>query len=106
MLKVIHTYVNKCYRKKVEEYNRIQNWKKNIEKDRKKRKLEKEEENHKWVNYSQDYIVKCNHAVGETKCALCDRPIPKEKVFRIAQKRNDISMVSSRDASSLVVEKV
>ena len=97
---------SKCYRKKVEEYNRIQNWKKNIEKDRKKRKLEKEEENHKWVNYSQDYIVKCNHAVGQTKCALCDRPIPKEKVFRIAQKRNDISMVSSRDASSLVVEKV
>ena len=97
---------SKCYRKKVEEYNRIQNWKKNIEKDRKKRKLEKEEENHKWVNYSQDYIVKCNHAVGQTKCALCDRPIPKEKVFRITQKRNDISMVSSRDASSLVVEKV
>ena len=41
-----------------------------------------------------------------TKCALCDRPIPKEKVFRIEQKRNDISMVSSRDGSSLMVEKV
>ena len=97
---------NKFYRKKVDEYNRIQNWKKNVEKDKKYKKLEREEENHKWMNYSQDYIIKCNHGITEAKCSLCDRPMLKEKIFRISQRSNDISSVSSKDATSLVVEKV
>ena len=32
---------NKFYRKKIDEYNRVQNWKKNVEKDKKYKKLER-----------------------------------------------------------------
>ena len=98
--------INKYRQKKIDAINKLQTWKKNFENDKKYKKIEKEEENHKWFNYSQDYIAKCIHGNDLTKCSLCNQPLPKEKLMRYGQKSTDISFVSSKEASSQIVEKV
>ena len=92
--------------RKIEEINKLQIWKKNFENEKKNKKLEKEEENHKWFNYSQDYIAKCVHGNEVNKCTLCNQAFPKEKLIKYAPKSTDISVVSSKEASSLITERV
>ena len=92
--------------KKINEINKLQTWKKDFEIDRKNKKREKEEETHKWYNYSQDYIYKCIHGNEVAKCCLCNQPTLKEKWIRYIPKSTDISALSSKEASSQMVEKV
>ena len=91
--------------RKIDEINKLQTWKKDFENVKKNKKLEKEEENHKWYNYSQDYIAKCIHGNDVTKCSFCNQAFPKEKLIKYAAKSTDVSVVSSK-ASSQIVEKV
>ena len=91
--------------RKIDEINKLQTWKKDFENVKKNKKLEKEEENHKWYNYSQDYIAKCIHGNDVTKCSFCNQAFPKEKLIKYAAKSTDVSVVSSK-ASSQIIEKV
>lgn len=91
--------------RKIDEINKLQTWKKDFENVKKNKKLEKEEENHKWYNYSQDYIAKCIHGNDVTKCSFCNQAFPKEKLIKYAAKSTDVSAVSSK-ASSQIIEKV
>ena len=97
---------NKCRQKKINAINKLQTWKNDFEIEKKNRKREKEEENHKWYNYSQDYIAKCIHGNDVTKCCLCDQAIPKEKMIKYGGKSTDVSIVSSKEATSQYSEKV
>ena len=91
--------------RKIDEINKLQTWKKDFENVKKNKKLEKEEESHKWYNYSQDYIAKCIHGNDVTKCSFCNQAFPKEKLIKYAAKSTDVSVVSSK-ASSQIIEKV
>ena len=97
---------SKNRQKKINAINKLQTWKKDFENVKKKKKIEKEEENHKWFNYSQDYISKCIHGNDLTKCSLCNQVIPKEKIIKYMAKSTDVSVVSSKEASSQFIEKV
>ena len=97
---------NKYRENKINNINKLQTWKKNFENDKKNKKIEKEEENHKWYNYSQDYISKCIHGNIVTKCSLCNQAFPKEKLIKYAAKSTDVSVISSKEASSQIIEKV
>ena len=97
---------SKYQQKKINAINKLQTWKKDFEIVKKKKKIEKEEENHKWLNYSQDYISKCIHENDITKCTLCNQVIPKEKIIKYIAKSTDASVVSSKEASSQFIEKV
>jgi len=97
---------NKYRENKINNINKLQTWKKNFENDKKNKKIEKEEENHKWHNYSQDYISKCIHGNIVTKCSLCNQAFPKEKLIKYAAKSTDVSVISSKEASSQMIEKV
>lgn len=96
----------KYRQRKIDEINKLQTWKKNFENEKKNKKLEREEENHKWYNYSQDYIAKCIHGNDVTKCTLCNQAFPKEKLLKFAARSTDASVVSSKEASSQIIEKV
>ena len=97
---------NKYRENKINNINKLQTWKKNFESDKKHKKIEKEEENHKWYNYSQDFISKCIHGNEVTKCSMCNQAFPKEKLIKYAPKSTDVSVISSKEASSQIIEKV
>ena len=97
---------SKIDKKKINEINKLQTWKKDFETDRKNKKREKEEEVHKWYNYSQDYIYSCCHGNEVAKCCLCNQSLPKEKWIKYIPRSSDTSVVSSKEVSSQMIEKV
>ena len=85
----------------------MQTWKKDFDIDRKNKKREKEEEIHKWYNYSQDYIYSCIHGNEVAKCCLCNQSLPREKWIKYIPRSTDASVLSSKEAaSSQIIEKV
>ena len=93
--------------KRINEINKLQTWKKDFEIDRKNKKREKEEEMHKWYNYSQDYIYSCIHGNDVAKCCLCNQSLPREKWIKYIPRSTDVSVISSKEAaSSQNIEKV
>ena len=45
-------------------------------------KKEKEKEDNKWKNYAEEYSVKCKHGLDITRCAICNKVFPKEKLIK------------------------
>ena len=102
-LKIFSEEINKKMRKEDEELkiknkqkklnniNKYQNWKNNFENEKNNRKKEKQEEDSKWYNYSINYINKCIHGNEVTKCSLCNRNFPNEKLVKYIAKSTDFS---------------
>ena len=50
-----------------------------------KKKAEKQKDlndKKKWENYAKEYEVKCKHGNYLTRCALCNKAYPKEKLIK------------------------
>ena len=92
--------------KRINEINKLQTWKKDFDFDRKNKKREKEEEVHKWYNYSQDFIYSCAHGNEVAKCCLCNQSLPKDKWIKYIPRSTDATVLSSKEASSQNIEKV
>ena len=92
----------KYRQKRLEGINKLQIWKKNFDIEKKNKKKEKEEESHKWYNYSQDYIAKCIHGNEVTKCSLCNQTYHKEQLLKYDRRSTDVSIISSSAPSSQI----
>ena len=89
--------------RKLNDINKFQNWKKNFDNEKNNKKKENQEENNKWYNYSIDYINRCIHGNDITKCSLCNRNFPKEKLIKYVSKSTDNS---SNPPASNIIEKI
>ena len=87
-------------RKKIDDINKLQKWLGDFEKSKKDKKKEKEKEDNKWKNYAEEYSVKCKHGLDITRCAICNKVFPKEKLIKYYYPSStDTSMATSKRTS-------
>ena len=82
--------------KKLNDINKLQNWLKEFEDIKNDKKKEEKEENDKWNNYAKEFSSKCKHGLDVSRCAICNKIFPKEKLIKYYPSSTDVSKASSK----------
>ena len=62
-------------------------WKKNRDVENRKKQYENLKEKGRWKNYSEEFIIRCQHGNDISRCAICNRIYPKDQMFKMVKSK-------------------
>ena len=72
--------------KKINDIEQMNQYMKEIEREKQRKNKEENEERKRWSNYSEEFIVKCQHGNIYERCAICNNLFPRNKLIRCPKK--------------------
>ena len=93
---------NKQLQEKLNNINNFQNWLKEFDDKKKAEKQKALDDKKKWENYAKEYDYKCKHGNYLTRCALCNKAFPKEKLVKYFYTPSNTTSAASSQRESFV----